>query len=161
MTINWRFISEELFNYAQSSPILPLTLAGTLVLLAHYRWLARDGGIPGFLQCLIRENKSTAKQKAPLESRNVCRWLLESNLLGVILAKSLHLQFLTWYMQTIPLLLLATDGGWVSRAGNGRLGGWGGVCLWVALEGCWNIFPFKLDQFTVVISFQCFSIVLA
>jgi alpha-1,3-mannosyltransferase len=57
--------------------------------------------------------------------------LAQSNLIGIVFARSLHYQFYSWYFHTIPLLLWS----------NPRVPVGAKLAIMGAIEWCWNVYP--------------------
>lgn len=108
-TVNWRFLGQGIFMFLQRSKLLLIIMTiSYLVWIGHRRRLFA--------------------QASPAD---VAALFFESNLIGIILSKSLHYQFLAWYSLSIPLLLLR----------NPTMH-WGvAIGAMVAIELCWNVYP--------------------
>lgn len=125
-TVNWRFVGFKRFLGLQKSSTLLLLHGVTLLLWFIYRF-----------QRPLRGALSSGRRKPSLGLQRVqmVRILFECNLIGIIFARSLHYQFLSWYSLTIPFLLL-----------NGARGGFsrdkvGSMLIYLAIEYCWNVYP--------------------
>lgn len=103
-TVNWRFLGETTFTKLQSSSWL-LVLHATLTII----WMAYR-----------RNHVKTASQ--------MCRLFFESNLIGIILSKSLHYQFFSWYSMSIPFLLHHIHPVFAT-------------VIYFGIERCWNVYP--------------------
>jgi alpha-1,3-mannosyltransferase len=135
-TVNWKFVSEETFL---SPGFAKLLLVGNVAVLAVFvisRYISRDVVGKSFIKLLLdigfrtsisSRNLLVDKDAGP---RLIMMILATSNLVGVLFARSLHYQFLSWYCWQLPFLLYLT--------------GWGvcwGVVVWGAHEWCWNVYP--------------------
>jgi alpha-1,3-mannosyltransferase len=91
-SVNWAFLIEAVFQ----SPQLALVLLGlhllVLFLFLSYRW----GGLLPLLRGRI----------APFSPAQRIRILLESQLIGVVCARTLHYQFYSWYSSLLCSSLL-------------------------------------------------------
>ncbi|CAH2354517.1 dol-P-Man:Man(5)GlcNAc(2)-PP-Dol alpha-1,3-mannosyltransferase [[Candida] railenensis] len=139
-TVNWKFISEDTFLSDTFANTLLILNVATLLVFIFTRFLSpKVTGKP--LTELIgaaitKPFSSTAiKQKnLYLNSTHGPRLILLtlacSNVIGVLFARSLHYQFLSWYCWQLPYLLYST--GW-----NFAICG----AIWAAHEYSWNVFP--------------------
>lgn len=110
-TVNWRFVSQESFN----DPLFSagLLCAHCVLLVAFYcQW------------------KRLIPSKDALTPRFMCYILFTSNIVGILCARSLHYQFYSWYMHSLPFLVV------VSPIPDMA----GGIML-VVVELCWNMYP--------------------
>ncbi|KAM3718691.1 Dol-P-Man:Man(5)GlcNAc(2)-PP-Dol alpha-1,3-mannosyltransferase [Dirofilaria immitis] len=98
-TVNWRFLSEEIFLDYRFH-ILLLTAHIILLFFAGYLWFRRYGGYIHILSTL-RYNKLS------LNANEMLKALFIANLIGICVARSLHYQFYSWYFHTLPYLLFA------------------------------------------------------
>ena len=126
-TVNWRFISEDIFLssvWARTLLFLHLT---TLVAFG-FRWCRRDGGVFSVLRRGLQK-PTVSPSLVPLSadckfhtlyyivecsvlypsSTDVTTVLFTSNLVGIVFARSLHYQFFSWYATQIPYLLWRTQ----------------------------------------------------
>lgn len=125
-TVNWRFVGFERFLGLQRSPSLLVLHGTTLIAWFIYRFQRPLRGVLA---------AGTKKPSFGLQRVQMVRILFECNLIGIIFARSLHYQFLSWYSLTIPFLLLNGAGEGFSRGKAGLIF----VCL--AIEYCWNVYP--------------------
>uniref|UniRef100_A0A0R3S4M9 dolichyl-P-Man:Man5GlcNAc2-PP-dolichol alpha-1,3-mannosyltransferase n=1 Tax=Elaeophora elaphi TaxID=1147741 RepID=A0A0R3S4M9_9BILA len=120
-TVNWRFLSEEIFlDHRFHISLLAAHIA--LLFFAGHLW---------FRYCLY--NSAFTKLEMLIA-------LFTANLIGISVARSLHYQFYSWYFYTLPYLLFAgvpfnsnwffTDKMWTFRC-----------CILVGVEMCWNTYP--------------------
>lgn len=132
-TVNWRFLGESLFEALQASRLLLIAQLIAVLLWANFIWLRSDGGIVGLLRSQYQD-KASLSFKGVLTSADIGRWIFQANLLGIILCKSLHYQFYSWYCWSLPYLLLA-----------GGPANWSRSCvafiIFFGIEYCWNVFP--------------------
>lgn len=136
-TVNWRFVREEWFDsdgFARGLLILHVVV---LFLFVFTRFLSSNltGVSPVALikQALTGGSQATQRNHYldPVRGpRLVFLVFAVTNLIGVAFLRSLHYQFLLWYLWQLPFLLWAT--GWKLPVV---------VVVWVAHEWCWNVFP--------------------
>jgi alpha-1,3-mannosyltransferase len=133
-TVNLKFLPEDVFV---SKPLAFVLLSGhlvTLVLLAHFVWCARDGGLMHVIQTTIglKGRKSWTHQVNSGQyvdsSKTIAFVLLSSNFVGIVFARTLHYQFYTWYFHALPLLL------W-----SGRLPLWVRLSCMACIEYAFNV----------------------
>lgn len=138
-TVNWRFISEEFFLSDFFSNGLLIANASVLIFFIFTRFISpRTTGKPvsrlikdamvGPFSSTINKNNSLIDPKCG--PKLVMLILGSTNIIGILFARSLHYQFLSWYCWQLPFMLYMT--GWSLL-----------VCipLWVVHEWCWNVFP--------------------
>uniref|UniRef100_A0A8R1U171 dolichyl-P-Man:Man5GlcNAc2-PP-dolichol alpha-1,3-mannosyltransferase n=1 Tax=Onchocerca volvulus TaxID=6282 RepID=A0A8R1U171_ONCVO len=145
-TVNWRFLSEEIFLDHRFHMLL---LAAHLVLLflAGHLWFRRYGGYMHML--------STLKYgKLLLSTNEMLVALFTANLIGICVARSLHYQFYSWYFYTLPHLLFAglpfsndwffTGGATSTQKSTGAVSPLSIILrcsILVGIEICWNTYP--------------------
>jgi len=116
-TVNWRFLGQPLFEALQfSGMLLPAVQLGLIIYLAETRWIP---GLPSFFL-----------QPRPMKERQIIIAIWECMLVGILLSRSLHYQFYSWYVLSLPFL--------ASSCFNSIL--WT-VGLFLTVEFCWNVFP--------------------
>jgi len=83
-TVNWRFLSEEMFlNRQFHAVLLGLHVLG-LVYLFFKKWMVLNGKVTPEIIVLV---------------------MFSSNFIGMCFSRSLHYQFLSWYHHTLPALV--------------------------------------------------------
>ncbi|ORC92966.1 putative dolichyl-P-Man:GDP-Man5GlcNAc2-PP-dolichyl alpha-1,3-mannosyltransferase [Trypanosoma theileri] len=112
-SVNFKCIPEELFVSPEFGKVLlALTLISWIILwrrrwshrlfrrtrVATLRYVDRDSK-------LMEDNVQDSQDEV---YRNIALTLMESNLIGVIFARSLHYQFLVWFFHSMPMVLSAT-----------------------------------------------------
>ena len=126
-TVNFKFLEEPTFQ----SPQLALFLLGltltTWLIFGHFRWAKSSGGLFNLI------TKSRLWESRILPADHIATCMLESNLIGIVFARSMHYQFYVWYVHVIPYL--------VWRGAFGRRNPIWGVVLILVIEVCFNIFP--------------------
>ena len=113
-TVNFRFLSEELFLDSRLHLAL---LAAHLAVLLYFlaTWMA------------VACRKSTER----FSPTQVVWIMFTSNFIGMAFSRSLHYQFLSWYHHTLPALLFLPQF-YKTRSGLLVLG---------LVEFCWNTYP--------------------
>ncbi|CAK9440064.1 uncharacterized protein LODBEIA_P41640 [Lodderomyces beijingensis] len=135
-TVNWRFVPEDIFS---SDVFARVLLAGHVVVLLMFtftRFLNKRITGKSVSQVVLDAFKPYAtmsphnifnnRQTAP---QIIFYIMAITNLIGVLFARSLHYQFLSWYAWLLPALLYLNFPIYI------------GVPLWFAHEWCWNAFP--------------------
>ncbi|CAK7903001.1 dol-P-Man:Man(5)GlcNAc(2)-PP-Dol alpha-1,3-mannosyltransferase [[Candida] anglica] len=138
-TVNWRFISEDTFK---SDTFAHILLAGNVLVILIFlftRFISPKVTGKSIIQlikdALFRPFSSTVSANNLFLDHDIGPNLIMltlscSNVIGVLFARSLHYQFLSWYAWQLPFLLFST--------------GWNfAICIlvWIAHEWCWNVFP--------------------
>lgn len=142
-SVNWKMIPEDLFNNDQFHKLLLTCHIVLLVLFLFTKWIPSSPVL--FIKDALNINKRVDTTLTP---EYIVGVLASCNLIGVICARSLHYQFLSWYSWSYPLLL----------AGSGNTSVLLGVPLWVAHEWCWNVYP--SNAVTSVVLLGCNILVL-
>jgi alpha-1,3-mannosyltransferase len=144
-TVNWRFISEDVFLSAAFARTLLFLHLSLLALLA-VRLCAPHGGLVAVTARAVRRPRAPTALAA-LPGRTIVTSLCVANLIGITCARSLHYQFYAWYApQTVylawqtrfPTVLRCV--GFVCRlqlAGNLR----GRLLILATIEYAWNVYP--------------------
>ncbi|KAH9261193.1 hypothetical protein BASA81_000897 [Batrachochytrium salamandrivorans] len=123
-TVNFKFLDEATFQ-----SLGPLLLGCTLVVwlvFGHVRWTNKG------LFWLVLDSPGIAHAK--LDPSHVAVVMLESNLIGICFARSLHYQFYVWYVHS---LLFMVNRGWIGE----NLGPIACVLVLLGVEFCFNVFP--------------------
>ncbi len=113
-SVNWAMLPEQLFVSGRFAAALLICHVVLLLLFAQFRW----GGIANLVAGKRRVTSAAA----------ATRMQLESLLVGIVCARTLHYQF--WAVYSGALLLLLLNGAPRLR-----------VLLWVAAEVVFNIYP--------------------
>lgn len=138
-TVNWRFVSEEFFLSDVFSNGLLIANASVLIFFIFTRFISpritckpvsrliKDAMVEPFSSTINKNNLLIDPKCGP---KLVMLILGSTNIIGILFARSLHYQFLSWYCWQLPFMLYMT--GWSLL-----------VCipLWVVHEWCWNVFP--------------------
>lgn len=122
-TVNWRFLDESVFLSSVFAKGLLLTQLISLSLWAYYRVGRR-----------LDWSQFPPKSKTKLGGDAVVRIIAESNMIGIICARSLHYQFYSWYFHLIPVMASSKKDGASQRAMVA-------LVLFLAIEWAWNVFP--------------------
>lgn len=125
-TVNFKFLPEPTFQ----SPVLAAGLLActllTWLVFGHFRWAKPSGGLVRLVL------NSRLFENVGLNPEHVARCMLESNLIGIVFARSLHYQFYVWYAHVIPLMAAK------SYLGRSKIFV---MVLSLIIEICFNIFP--------------------
>lgn len=138
-TVNWKFFSEEFFLSDIFSNGLLIANASTLLFFIVTRFISpkitgksvsrliKDAMVRPFNNTIHEDNLLIDYEYGP---KMVMLILGSTNIIGILFARSLHYQFLSWYCWQLPFMLYMT--GWSLL-----------VCvpLWIVHEWCWNVFP--------------------
>ncbi|KAK5103803.1 dolichyl-P-Man:Man(5)GlcNAc(2)-PP-dolichol alpha-1,3-mannosyltransferase [Lithohypha guttulata] len=110
-TVNWRFVSEELFLSKPFAYSLLAVHASLLLAFLQYRWLQPSGGgIWEFMKKHFLQYRSISPvEKEQIKSRITPALVLDSLLgsivIGMVCARSLHYQFYAYLGWSTPYLL--------------------------------------------------------
>lgn len=131
-TVNWRFLSEEVFvhPYFHHS----LLLLHVLMLLYCLRiWIVYMESYAK-LKDVEKSLKSQVPKKEKLDMSIVSQLLIYplflANFIGIIFSRSLHYQFYVWYYHTLPYIAWCTDYKTVIK-----------LTILGMIELCWNTYP--------------------
>lgn len=132
-TVNWRFLSEDIFTNSYFHIGL-LALHMTLLLFFYSSALTylRSYATLISIQKKVRRQLSDCTEKLNMDtaSQLFLLPLFTANLIGIACSRSLHYQFYVWYFHSLPYLLWST-----CFTSIGRL------CILGVIEMCWNTFP--------------------
>ncbi|KAF8498348.1 mannosyltransferase [Gautieria morchelliformis] len=128
-TVNWRFLSEDVFLGRPWALILLVGQLSTLIAFASIKWCRSDGGAVNAIHRALRNPMVGASTKGVLADE-IITIFFTSNLIGIIFARSLHYQFYSWYAQQIPFLLWHTKYPIIVR-----------FTILTCIEYAWNVFP--------------------
>ncbi|XP_011496232.1 PREDICTED: lethal(2)neighbour of Tid protein [Ceratosolen solmsi marchali] len=130
-TVNWRFLSEDLFV----SPYFHITLLSLhILILIHFapKWITyfrsykKLKNVHKTYKSLFMKtniNISTASQLFILP-------MFAANFIGLIFSRSLHYQFYVWYYHTLPYIAWSCDYNTTTR-----------LVILGLIELCWNVYP--------------------
>ncbi|CBH15709.1 alpha-1,3-mannosyltransferase, putative [Trypanosoma brucei gambiense DAL972] len=105
-TVNFKRISEEIFFSSKFSRSLLVMLAVSWLLVCFRRWSKR-----AYRRGRYEKREGTVVLVGASDEEvfhNVTLTLMESNMIGVIFARSLHYQFFLWFFYFVPFVLSAT-----------------------------------------------------
>lgn len=147
-TVNWKFVPEEVFLSDEFGYAL---LAGHIVVLLFLiftRYLSPQITGKSLLQlmkdALRPATKTVSKNNLLLDFRTGPKLILlifaTTNLVGVLFARSLHYQFLSWYCWLLPFLLHCSGSNIVLSIG-----------MFLFHEWCWNVYPSTKESSQVLI----------
>lgn len=137
-TVNWRFVPEEIFLSDSFSNGLLIGHATVLLLFIFTRYLSDKvtgksapqlikDGFKVFSNTISPANLLVRRETGP---KLIMLIFASTNMIGILFARSLHYQFLSWYCWQLPFMICMTN--WPFY-----------VCVpvWLAHEWCWNTFP--------------------
>ncbi|ESO11026.1 hypothetical protein HELRODRAFT_185299 [Helobdella robusta] len=124
-TVNWRFLSEEIFLDRRFHALLLLAHLSFIIYFTFTHWTRRYGGVRALWSSAVGHRDDT-----PLDPNTIVLTLFSSNLLGMCFSRSLHYQFYVWYFHTLPYLFWSTNLSTVFR-----------LLLLGVIELCWNTYP--------------------
>ncbi|XP_076807503.1 dol-P-Man:Man(5)GlcNAc(2)-PP-Dol alpha-1,3-mannosyltransferase-like [Clavelina lepadiformis] len=125
-TVNWRFLSEDLFADRRFHFVLLFSHITILFLFAAFKWKRSFSDLCD----VINVKKMWGKGQADISSNQIVLILFTSNFIGICFSRSLHYQFYIWYYHTLPYLLWSTPYQAPVR-----------LLLFGVIELCWNTFP--------------------
>jgi alpha-1,3-mannosyltransferase len=137
-TVNWKFLSEEVFLSDEFHNLLLVIHGLLLVVFLFTKWTGSKitgkstgsliiDGLKIFKPTLSANHIINNPRLGPTY---VVGTLVSSNLIGVLVARSLHYQFLSWYAWSLPFLLYGSGLHFIV-----------GIALGLVHEVCWNIYP--------------------
>lgn len=133
-TVNWRFLGEQVFLSSAFAKGLLLTHLVTLSLWAYYRVGRR-----------LDWSQFPPKPNTRLTGDGIVRIMAESNMIGIICARSLHYQFYSWYLHLIPFMA-------ASQKRMSYYRGATALVLFMGIEWAWNVFPSTLSSSLVLLA---------
>ena len=104
-TVNWKFLSEDLFISKPWALLLLLCHLGTLIFLSIKWWkasISQRGTIR--TQEWMCWTKNKAKSNQQLSPEYIIYTMFVSNYIGIAFARTLHYQFYCWYFYSLPLM---------------------------------------------------------
>ena len=124
-TVNWRFISENIFNDRTFHISLFTILMALLSALYYFKWSSNK------FTPLINFSRISPKGDFPMEIRSHILFVLFScNFCGIVTSRTIHFQFYVWYFHTLHFLI------WKGRFPIAL-----GLCLLGLVELSYKIFP--------------------
>ncbi|XP_059472643.1 lethal(2)neighbour of tid protein [Neocloeon triangulifer] len=133
-TVNWRFITEELF--VSRSFHLALLACHIVLLLyfaptwhTYFKSYSRLSSLETQVKAQLKK-KEKAMLNTSSSSQLFLAPLFAANFIGMVCARSLHYQFYIWYYHTLPYLLWCTP-----------YSMWTRLAIMGIIEMCWNVYP--------------------
>jgi len=144
-TVNFKFLSEELFLDSRLHLALLAAHLGALVLFCAKKWLPKKFGtrMAAFPLAVMKTLVTSGKNSTC--STQMLTMLFTSNFIGMCFARSLHYQFYVWYYHSIPLLIHCCNFRWFVS-----------VLIFVSIELCWNVYPQTVLGSAVLVSTHFF-----
>ncbi|KAI3403063.2 ALG3 [Candida oxycetoniae] len=146
-TVNWRFLSQEIFSSHAFAKILLIFHTVILLIFIFTRFLNSRVSGKSILQLFKDAFRpySTISPNNVFNNRLVAPQLIFyimsiTNLIGVLCSRSLHYQFLSWYAWSLPGLLYLNFPVYL------------GLPIWLVHEWCWNVFPSTFLSSIVLVS---------
>lgn len=138
-TVNWRFIDEETFlsdEFAKALLVLHVVLLLVFIFTRFLNKSVTGKSVPTLVKDALTFRSSVSPQNLYINGETgpklVLMTLATTNIVGVLCARSLHYQFLSWYCWQLPIMLYWT--GWPTPLA---------AVAWIAHEVCWNVFPLE------------------
>lgn len=139
-TINWKFLSEETFLDVRFHKVLLILHIIVLSLFIFKKWisfkitgktykqlLVEDGVLKLYKNTIKIDSNKIISEEGPYY---IALMLMTCNLIGILFARSLHYQFLSWYYFSLPFLMSQSG---IPMALTGA--------LTLVHEWCWNAYP--------------------
>jgi alpha-1,3-mannosyltransferase len=145
-TVNWRFVSEEMFLSRQFAVGLLVLHVSVLVTFITTRWLLPSGrSLSSIVSAILKRRPPFNKQQeaamaARMDPGYIATTILTANVIGLLFARSLHYQFYAYLAWSTPLLL------WRSGLHPILI-----YLLWAAQEWAWNVYPSTSTSSGVVV----------
>ncbi|GEQ70320.1 hypothetical protein JCM33374_g3996 [Metschnikowia sp. JCM 33374] len=149
-TVNWRFVPEDIFSSSEFARFLLVGHAVVLLFFVFTRFvspritgkslwqLLKDGLFKPFTQTVSPRNLLLSPTTGP---KLILLIFTVTNLIGVLFARSLHYQFLSWYQWSFPFLLHASGCNVFT-----------GAIVFAAHEWCWNVFPSTVQSSELLVA---------
>ncbi|KAI0463401.1 dolichyl-P-Man:Man(5)GlcNAc(2)-PP-dolichol alpha-1,3-mannosyltransferase [Komagataella kurtzmanii] len=155
-TVNWRFLSQETFNNVHFHQLLFVLHIITSVLFILKFLSPKNTGKPlgRFVLDIFKFWKPTLSPtniiNDPERSPDfVYTVMATTDLIGVLFARSLHYQFLSWYAFSLPYLLY-----------KARLNFIASIIVYAAHEYCWLVFPATEQSSALLVSILLLILIL-
>ena len=157
-TVNWRFISEELFLDRRLHIFLLATHLILLALIFHRSWSRSQSSFVQKGKCAFQNTISlkniviclvTQAGTRPTSSIELVSIIFASNFIGICCARSLHYQFYVWYYHTLPFLFHHTAKTSLPVSI---------LCL-LCIEYAWNVYPSTVFSSVLLLSVHTFALI--
>ncbi|EEB09727.1 dolichol-P-Man dependent alpha(1-3) mannosyltransferase Alg3 [Schizosaccharomyces japonicus yFS275] len=145
-TVNWRFVSKELFESNIFSTGLLLIHISFVLIFAFTRWnrITKAGPIA------MTKSMLTLKPLQPVTAMTpqfILTALAASNLLGIVCSRSLHYQFYAWFAWYTPYLMYQAGFNAIMVIGLSML-----------QEHAWNVFPSTVSSSILAVSIPALTL---
>ncbi|KAG5346257.1 NT56 protein, partial [Acromyrmex charruanus] len=131
-TVNWRFLSEEVFVHPYLHVSLLLLHVLTLLYCAPI-WISYMKSYVK-LKHIGKELKPQLRKKEKVDMSTVSQLfvypLFIANFIGIMFSRSLHYQFYIWYYHTLPYIVWCTNYKTIFK-----------LTILGVIELCWNTYP--------------------
>ncbi|KAH3677181.1 hypothetical protein WICMUC_001762 [Wickerhamomyces mucosus] len=155
-SINWKFLTQEQFNSDEFHKLLLGLNIIFLSLLFLTRWAGFKQASKTTIQLIkdgLNINKSTISQNHIINTNKnteyITQVLITSNFVGILFARSLHYQFLSWYLWSYPILLSTAFGKDVFGLSISTI-------IFFIHEWCWNVYPSNANSSFILFSLNSF-----
>jgi hypothetical protein len=115
-TVNWKMLPQWVFDDPRFWRALLAGHAVALVVLGAGVWCSFHGGVSRLLPAILRSPTSGVAATSPA---GIAYALWTANFAGIVFARSLHYQFLSWYAWSVPALIGWAAAGVAARWGRG------------------------------------------
>jgi alpha-1,3-mannosyltransferase len=139
-SVNWKFVDEEVFLSEMFHKFLLALHIITLLTFIFAKWLTFKMTGKSLYQLLVNDgllrfyqntlNQGNCVIFTDESGYNIAKIMMLSNITGVLFARSLHYQFLSWYYYSLPFLVF-------DSVANIYVG----VVLLLLHEWAWNVYP--------------------
>lgn len=155
-TVNWRFLSEDIFNSSTFHHLLLFIHGALLLVFIFTKWASpycSGKSTKALITDLFKVFHPTISPNHVINNPTrapvyVVGVLASCNLIGVICSRSLHYQFLSWYSWSFPYLLYLSNFPWYLS-----------IFIFMAHEWCWNVFPSTKLSSGILLSINLFVVV--
>lgn len=137
-TVNWKFVGHRRFESPAFSHLLLAAHISLLLWFVFTRYLHPKVTGVSVMELVkgafgVKQGPPRAPNRitSPESSAHLVLMIMATtNVIGVLCARSLHYQFLSWYCWQLPYLIYMTNWGLLC-----------GVGLWAMHEWSWNVYP--------------------
>ena len=155
-SINWKFLSEDVFHNPIFQKTLLILHVFTLIIFTLNKWVSPKMTGKSVIDLIIKDGilkfyKNTINRNNFIIGPDGCYYvaiiMMMSNLIGVLFSRSLHYQFLSWYMHSLPFLLSQCGGASDSYLKVGTV-----AVLVFIHEFAWNVYPSAWYSSAIIVS---------